>query len=47
MSLTIDPPARLPVDYLSLTSLKFFMQCPDPAGAADISSMSASPTAAS
>lgn len=25
----VDPPARLPVDYLSLTSLKLFMQCPE------------------
>jgi putative RecB family exonuclease len=25
---TVDPPSRLPVDYLSLTSLKLFMSCP-------------------
>lgn len=27
--LTIDPPAVLPVDYLSLSSLRLFMQCPE------------------
>jgi PD-(D/E)XK nuclease superfamily len=27
--ITIDPPARLPVDYLSLSSLRLFMQCPE------------------
>lgn len=25
----VDPPARLPLDYLSLSSLKKFMQCPE------------------
>jgi PD-(D/E)XK nuclease superfamily len=28
MSITVDPPVTLPVQYLSLTSLKLFMQCP-------------------
>jgi PD-(D/E)XK nuclease superfamily len=27
-AVTIDPPAHLPVDYLSLSSLRLFMQCP-------------------
>jgi len=27
-SITIDPPARLPVDYLSLSSLRLLMTCP-------------------
>jgi hypothetical protein len=27
--ITVDPPARLPVEYLSLTSIKLFMQCPE------------------
>lgn len=27
--LTVDPPATLPVDYLSLSSLKAFMKCPE------------------
>lgn len=26
---TVDPPSRLPVDYLSLSSLKAFMKCPE------------------
>lgn len=29
MSVTIDPPSRLPVDRLSLSSLKLFAQCPE------------------
>lgn len=29
MSITVDPPAKLPVDYLSLTSIKLLMQCPE------------------
>lgn len=28
-TITIDPPARLPVDYLSLSSLRQFMRCPE------------------
>lgn len=29
MSVTVDPPARLPVDHLSLSSLRLFSQCPE------------------
>ena len=28
-TVTVDPPRVLPVDYLSLTSIKLFMQCPE------------------
>lgn len=28
MTVTIDPPVRLPVDHLSISSLKLFAQCP-------------------
>jgi hypothetical protein len=29
MSITVDPPAKLPVDHLSLSSLRLFSQCPE------------------
>jgi len=29
MSVTVDPPALLPVDHLSISSLKLFQQCPE------------------
>ena len=29
MSVTVDPPAKLPVDHLSLSSLRLFAQCPE------------------
>lgn len=29
MSVTTDPPSRLPVDHLSLSSLRLFAQCPE------------------